>query len=436
MLQTPLTAFIAEYIAARGQTRLEAFDKAAAKRLEADGAATIAAERRGLELRYTPGTWLTDAAARAGQISLVTHAAKFTHGDSKGSSLYSETRQDDGYLGSAALDVLATDAVGNAAALDVAKLLQTEVEGDSLLAALKRQDHSALATFAENEQQLAQWVAGFSRALTPGQPASHKLAKQIYFPVNGGYHLLSPLFASSLTHAMHQKIVALRFGDEAKAAWQARRSETWHHKPLVSFPQMAEMHFGGTKPQNISYLNSVRGGRAWLLAAQPPRWKAQDKPPRAMRSLFTQGAQYDRAASPIIRRITRLVIDSGDYKNVHIRQARDGYIDELIDRLFVMAANYQREEWQGWSQHCPELKMHQQLWLDPWRCKIDDAFAAERDKDEWQDLVAEDFARWLNHRLRKQLPDVGQAEKRSWETRLRLRQQLREMEQIIREGLK
>ncbi|MTD39640.1 type I-F CRISPR-associated protein Csy1 [Erwinia sp. CPCC 100877] len=436
MPHTPLTDFIAGFIATRRQTKLEAFDKAAAKRVEADGEAAIAAERRELERRYTPGNWLTDAAVRAGQIRLVTHAAKFTHGDSKGSSLYSEARQDEGYLGSTSLSVLATDAVGNAAALDVAKLLQTEVEGDSLLAALKRQDHSALAAFAENEQQLAQWVAGFSQALTPGQSATHKLAKQIYFPVGDGYHLLSPLFASSLTHAMHQKIVALRFGDEAKAAWQARRSETWYDKPLVSFPQMAEMHFGGTKPQNISYLNSVRGGRAWLLSTQPPRWKVQDKPPRAMRSLFTFNAQYDRAASPIIRRVIRLIINSGKYKSIHIRQARDGYIDELIDLLFVMAVGYQREVWEGWSQYCPELKPHQKLWLDPWRSRVDNAFAIERDKDEWQALVVEDFARWLNHRLRKYLPDVGQAEKRNWETRPLLHQRLREMEQIIREGLK
>lgn len=81
-----LSAFIDEYIAGRRQTKLEAFEKKAAKRSEADSA-TLAAERRELELRYEPKTWLTDAAKRAGQINLVTHAAKFTHGDSKSSSV-------------------------------------------------------------------------------------------------------------------------------------------------------------------------------------------------------------------------------------------------------------------------------------------------------------------------------------------------------------
>ena len=77
-----LSAFIAEYIAGRRQTKLEAFDKEAAKRSDTDSA-TLAAERRELELRYEPKAWLTDAAKRAGQINLVTHVAKFTHGDSK-----------------------------------------------------------------------------------------------------------------------------------------------------------------------------------------------------------------------------------------------------------------------------------------------------------------------------------------------------------------
>ena len=234
-----LSAFIAEYIAGRRQTKLEAFDKAAAKRSE--DSATLAAERRELELRYEPKAWLTDAAKRAGQINLVTHAAKFTHGDSKSSSIYSEAVAQEGYLSTAALSGLEPDAVGNAAALDVAKLLQTRVEGgDSLLASLKRGDCAALAAFTDDESQLRDWIAGFSRALTPGETASHKLAKQGYFPVGENYHLLSPLFATSLVHAMHQKMIACRFGEEVKAIWKARREKTWHPTPLTLFPESAE----------------------------------------------------------------------------------------------------------------------------------------------------------------------------------------------------
>lgn len=436
MKEGDLFSFLSTYIAGRRQTKLEAFDKEAAKR-SAEDSATLAAERRELELRYEPKAWLTDAAKRAGQINLVTHAAKFTHGDSKSSSIYSEAVAQEGYLSTAALSGLEPDAVGNAAALDVAKLLQTRVDGgDSLLASLKRGDRAALAAFTDDANQLDEWIAGFSCTLTPGEPASHKLAKQGYFPVGESYHLLSPLFATSLVHAMHQKMIAFRFGDDVKAIWKARREKTWHPTPLTLFPDSAEIHFGGTKPQNISYLNSVRGGRSWLLSCQPPQWKKADKPPTTLRSIFTLGGQFDRRANSTVQLLVSLLARTGDYTNVRIREARDEYIDALIDLLFVVASELQRDTWQNWTLSCERLVTHQQLWLDPWRTKTDEAFRLERDKDDWQVSVATDFALWLNARLSKALKDVGCVEQREWQTRERLRSNLREMEKIIREALK
>ena len=105
MKEGDLVSFLSTYIAGRRQTKLEAFDKEAAKRSDTDSA-TLAAERRELELRYEPKAWLTDAAKRAGQINLVTHAAKFTHGDSKSSSIYSEAVALEGYLSTATLSGL------------------------------------------------------------------------------------------------------------------------------------------------------------------------------------------------------------------------------------------------------------------------------------------------------------------------------------------
>ncbi|EQA5722037.1 type I-F CRISPR-associated protein Csy1 [Cronobacter dublinensis] len=437
MSQGALTAFIADYIATRRQSKLEQFDKDAAKRLAAGerDEATLLQERCELETRYETRHWLTDAASRASQINLVTHAAKFTHGDSRSSSVYRTTENGDGYLSTASLENPAADAVGNAAALDVAKLLQTEVEGDSLLAALQRGDYNALQALAQDDAQRQHWVDGFSRALTTSAPASHKLAKQIYFPVGEGYHLLSPLFASSLAHAMHQKMLAYRFGEEAKAAWAARKAQRWHSTPLTLFPATAEMHFGGTKPQNISSLNSSRGGRIWLLCARPPLWQRQDKPPRYLSSIFA-GKAFNRATGGTVQRLADLLVGVKDHTNLAIRRARDRYVDELIDLLFAQASELQRPEWQGWSLECEKLVAHQQCWLDPWRTRQDEAFCRERESDHWQAAVEEDFARWLNYRLSKQLPDVGKVEKAFWGSRPLFRQRLREMESILEEVLK
>jgi CRISPR-associated protein Csy1 len=434
MSQKGLTSFIEQFINGRKQTKQDAFDKDAAKRLSADSSLEreILQQRRELELRYETRAWLTDAANRAGQISLVTHAAKYTHGDSKSSSIFSMPTASEGYLSTSTLAKPAADAVGNAAALDVAKLLQTDIDGDSLLASLQRGDNSALAELAENDEQLAQWVEGFSRALTTKQPSSHKLAKQVYVPVQGGYHLLSPLFSSSLAQALHDRMVALRFSDESKAIWAARKNGEWHPQPLVMFPNLAVMNFGGTKPQNISSLNSSRGGRLWLLPSTAPVWETQQKPPFKIKTIFGW-RPFERTTSLIRRRLNHLLVSTGDTKNHHIRQQRDRYIDELIDLLFNLAADIQREEWAGWtSDESCRLKPHQQLWLDPWRAKNDEAFRAERDKDDWQDAVADDFALWLNSHLNRAEMAVGQVERREWRTRPLFRRRLREMEQALR----
>ncbi len=439
MSQTGLTNFIVEYVAGRRQAKLDAFDKDAAKRLAAAGESEriqlegeLLQKRRELELRYEPRAWLTDAANRAGQISLVTHAAKFTHGDSKSSSIFTRTTENDGYLSTATLKEPATDVVGNAAALDVATLLRTEIDGDSLLNCLMRKDYKAMAALAGDEMELGRWVAGLSRVITTKAPLSHKLTKEVYFPVANDYHLISPIFSSSLAHALRQRLVKSRFSDESKVIWKARREGKWHSESLTIFPQTAVMSFCSNKPQTRSLLNVSWGGRVWLLSAAAPQWETQVSPPLGMKTLFGQGP-FERSTRPIRRRLTDLLIKTGDDKNYQIRRARDRYIDEIIDILFSIAADIQRLEWAGWTQDekCT-LKPHQRLWLDPWRAKTDDAFCQQRDKGDWQDLVAEDFALWLNAHLRRAELSVGKTEKTQWQTKPLFSRRLREMEQAIR----
>ncbi|MCV5656471.1 type I-F CRISPR-associated protein Csy1, partial [Escherichia coli] len=83
----------------------------------------------------------------------------------------------------ASLAIIKEDAEGNAAVFDVAKLLLTEVNGDSLLASLKRGDYQSLNAFALDDEQLKQWVECFSEAYASEWIKAHKLSKQIYFPV-------------------------------------------------------------------------------------------------------------------------------------------------------------------------------------------------------------------------------------------------------------
>lgn len=438
-----LSQFITGYIHDRYQLKLEIFNKAAEKQLSAASAEEksgleqqLFEQRRELEKKYEVRTWLTDAAARAGQISLVTHAVKYFHGDAKGSSVYSTVRNNEtAYLTTATLPSPAADAVGNSAALDVAKLLQTEHEGDSLLASLKRGDFSALAALAENEMQAKQWISGFMQALSDKTLSTHQLAKQLYFPVSdaGEYHLLSPLYSSSLAHALFQRISHARYSEASVAARKARREGHGHPEVVQYFPDLAVQNMGGTKPQNISYLNSARGGKNHLLRCAPPQWQQSLKPPVSHKTFLT-------AVSP---KVTRVVSDLRRYlhtvyerdNTMEIRQQRAEYVDELIGMIFSYAAEIQSlTDLQGWSQRedCV-LKAAHQLWLDPLRQHTDPDFKLRREGGEWISEIAEDFAHWLNTRLKQdEKLNVGAVEFREWSVLMRRR--LREFDAAQQEN--
>ena len=116
-------------------------------------------------------------------------------------------------------------------------------DGDSLLARLRNGDHRALATFTNDANQLNEWIAGFSRTLIP-ENLFHTCWRSKVFPVGEGYHLLSPLFATSLAHVLYQKMAAVRFRKEAKDIRKARSEKMCYPISRTIFPDSAEMHFG------------------------------------------------------------------------------------------------------------------------------------------------------------------------------------------------
>lgn len=412
MVNDELTQDIREYIKHKKQAKLEDFDKKVAKRLESasidskqynDLAEQLQNERAELETNYVPATWLTNAAKRANQIRVVTHALKFTHTDAKGTSLYDHSVKSADpqavkqYVCTQSLHKPAIDVVGNAAALDVAGLLCLEHKGKQLIDYIAQNDTSALAPLADNNEQIKLWLSGFRQVLENNQPASHTLAKQIYFPVSEGhdYHLLAPLFASSLTQRLYETIIHHRYSDQAKEARKARKDGKYHEQPVVNFSQLAIQTFGGTKPQNVSQLNSKRGGRAFLLNAQPPQWQRQTKPP-ASKKAFWRG--YERSCWKTTKAFknyleTNKNVDSNCYIRDKVRQ----FVDSLIEKLLNYAAIIQGLP-SGWSQE-HELPESMKLWLDPFR--EDKDLQTKRAHDNWRDEIASDFARWLNNKLNK-----------------------------------
>ena len=408
-------------------------------------------KRQEVLAQHQPTAWLKDAARRVQQIQAVTHALKPIHPDARGTNLYVEpsTLPALAELGSHALGVrFVGDVVGNAAALDVYKLLKLEVHGRSLLTALLAHDADALAALHTDPQQ-AQALRDALVSLTQSRaesPSSHTLAKQLYWLTGSDacddahYTLLAPLYATSLAHAVHAQVQEDRFGEANKAARQARRERKMHDGVFHDYPGLAVQNMGGTKPQNISQLNSERRGVNYLLSSLPPKWRGS-----AVRLPVHAASVFDRLfiARPEVRntvRALRVFLESNPDANLATRERREALLDTLLDELVSLAAELQQLLPPGWSrddERFADLHRSEQLWLDPLRAEQPDEadFAREWLQLDWPAVVGQRFANWLNAQLRGKLP-LGDAEARAWQKELLtdedgFQQQLRALRQRL-----
>lgn len=406
----------------RLQPKLESLEKRRVKEKMADDDYT--ALRLKYEAEYAREAWLAYAAKEVRRLQEVTHPIKFSHPQAKGAtsinasgspygtalelgthSLKSETR----------LDV----AIDDAKYLPIYAFLCQQLEGRSFFDMAFSGDAAFIQALSDNTTLASEWVAAFSTLrLCKGQPASHKLAKQLYWPLaDGGYHLLSPLLASPMSHALYTRISRDRFSDEAKAAREARRSGKPHPEGYRDYPDLAIQSFGGSKPQNISQLNSERRGENMLLASLPPLWEpAALRPPLKTDSVFLRYYPYRREVrrlAGVLKEYLRSVAHRRS--NMHMRYTRATLVAELVDEVLNMAAELRRGLEPGWTaQPDCQLRLAEQRWLDPERCALDDAFATRIRGDDWKDEICKGFANWLNSALQTDKTAFGEVEAREW----------------------
>lgn len=376
-------------------------------------------KRSELLAQFEPATWLEDAAHRVVQIQAVTHSLKPIHPEAKGSSLYRppQAMATGPWIGTHCLgDQFDSDVVGNAAALDVYKFLKLAHDGQSFLDMAVKGDADFIAALSDDEDAGRQWAAGFA-GLASGRSkaSSHTNAKQLYWLLDGddqsahedgAYHLLAPLYPTSLVHRVYQQLQDDRFSDEAKAARAARKEGAHHTRPVREYPDLAIQKLGGTKPQNISQLNSERRGDNCLLASVPPVWKsAKVRPLLGVDSLFKVWGRRPSVSKHA--RALRRFLETAPPANIETRQRVRAWVEALVDELIQFQAELLTLE-PGWSQSedCA-LPMAQRIWLDP------DAQGIGNPLEDTEEAIAADFARWVNTQLRNPLP-VGDNEFVEW----------------------
>ena len=94
--------------------------------------------------------------------------------------------------------------------------------------------------------------------------------KQVYFPVDDGYHLLSILTASGIMFKLKERINNIRFSDQVKQAREAKRKSELDEQGFSELYDLSVMGYGGAHPKNISVLNKDNHGETYLFQSLPP----------------------------------------------------------------------------------------------------------------------------------------------------------------------
>ena len=351
--------------------------------------------------KFSLDNWLPDAAKRAGWLSMVSHTGKFTHPSAKISSVIAQSpRHPDGFLktGNAQVEL---DVFGNAAALDVYKFLTLILnDGQTVLSHLEQDSDTIKAQFTPLSVPISE--AQHDLFNTPSVDIFTELQegllaikqnfisvktsekiKQVYFPVNDDYHLLSILTPSGLMFNLKQRINNHRFSDAAKQAHEDRRKQQHNEQGFNDIYNLTVIGFGGTKPQNISVLNSQNGGTAYLLSSMPPPLEKY-RIPKPNKNFFTD-ILWIKAYRHDFWQLQKLYKSYKNTKDIKIA------IENVIISVFqqVIEKVWQTRQLEaGWSEDT-SLNSHQKIWLD-------NAHTEQREtEDDWLNKVITDFSIWF-----------------------------------------
>lgn len=421
-----IEAEIRGFLHKRLQLKLEGLQKQRAKLKDgqADKVREVELKRKKEIARHQLEEWIAHAAVRASRIEQATHILKLTHPQAKGSNLLATGNKAvaEIYVGTHTLGIedLRLDVIGDAAALDVAAFLRLRVDGKSLLDYANSRDPALAAAFCGDREQAEKWMGAFGRLGQPRAPlASHKFAKQVYWPVTTGskakYHLLAPLFSTSVAHYVWKIIEEDRFSLGAQNARAARRTGAAYPHGYRTYPDLAIQRVGGANPQNAGQLNLERNGKNYLLPSLPPTWRSERAhPPLHVSSIF----DHVFGNRTRVRRALKAAHQfwDGDLAadSTAARHMRTGVARQLSDELLQFAAEVHELE-AGWSLNpdC-ELNPVEQCWLDPRRAAQDESFAALCRINGWQDTICTRYEKWLNARLGMPLALRNQAEAAHW----------------------
>lgn len=352
-------------------------------------------EEESAKKKKSAAVWLEETLKNADKCVWCTHIGKFVHPSVENVAVFVPPGQDmqDGLVHTANV-VCEADIAVSANYLATAKLLSLPLEdGRSVLRHFRDDSDQIRRDLSDMVADYEKTRAGVLRAKEAAAPAdTDDRIRQVYFPLgDGSYHLLSVLPSSSLLMELRTRVLEME-----KEAREARDSKSdiygQKHKRL---PNMTCIGVGGTKPQNISYLNNKHGGKAFLFSSMPPAMEKRDVV-RPRKDFFANTLRHG-----FFRALFRLLHTryARTQNNLETRQNARAAEEQLIDEVLSFAYRL-RELPAGWSDaEGYALPAAQKIWLD---AKYEER---RNDETEWKQEVATAFARWVFRSYKKIMKD-------------------------------
>lgn len=326
--------------------------------------------------------------------TIISHAAKMTHPSCKYPRVSASSNpSNDGYVRTGNNDV-EFDLHIDATKLKVYKFLALKAQGTSILDLVRGNDAVRLSSiFSVSESRAAAWIKSFHICVFDQDTKTHPAIRQINFPVDDGYHLLSVLQPSGLVFLLKQRIDAIN--DRSAVTYsgkKAKKENKYFSRGYAFVPGLTVTQHGGAHPKNISALNNKYQGY-YLLSSEPPKLAKRDIHFPTV-DFFTQSLSHYQCKD-----LYYLLHDLflGHKNDWNVRRERDEYYQAIIDRIIEKMWVVRGVSEEQFNPDATQLNKTQKTWL----CAANEK---ERDMaDDWLDELCADIARFIFNGYEKSL---------------------------------
>ena len=330
--------------------------------------------------------WLEEESAKAKNCIKASHVGKFTHPstDVKASVFLKDTEKMDGFVRTGNIKT-ETDFIRSASYAKITKFLNIKLKNEkTVLEHLEENSQYIRDQLGLKKDKYDSIRKNLLKVNTANGEVTKSEIKQIYFPVDRGYHLLSVLTPSGIVLALSDKIEEMRrFSKQVRKDRKAQKKEEFIEKDFYNIYYLTRTSYGGSKPQNISDI-ATKLKQAYLFQSVPPQIRERNvKWPKYN---FFKEILWVKDFEHIFSDFHKL--QSANWNNQKIRKARDQWIESFLDRVLDKVW-FLRQENPGWSDFSNKLPLWQKKWLD-------DRYRQERELSEFDqvlDQIIDDISR-------------------------------------------